>query len=74
VQAALANAEDDALTLNRHYAGIQYVGIPEFAAIGGQVAVEVSRVLGGQVPVRDALQRAQAAAAAGMAAGYTGKD
>ncbi|MCY4744240.1 sugar ABC transporter substrate-binding protein [Pelomonas sp. UHG3] len=75
VQAALANAEDDALTLNRHYVGIQYVGIPEFASIGGQVAVEVSRVLGGQVPVRDALQRAQAAAAAGMAAaGYTGKD
>jgi hypothetical protein len=37
--------------------------------------IEVSRVLGGQVPVRDALQRAQAAAAAGMAAaGYTGKD
>lgn len=71
VQAALAHAEDDAAALNRQYVGIQYVGIPEFPAIGGQVAAELARVLTGQQTVRQALQRAQALTTSGMtAAGY----
>lgn len=71
VQAALANAEGDAAALNRQYAGIQYVGIPEFPAIGGQVAAEVAKVLTGQQTVRQALQRAQVLTTSGMAAaGY----
>lgn len=71
VQAALASAEDDAASLNRQYAGIQYVGIPEFPAIGGQVAAELAKVLSGQQTVRQALQRAQALTTSGMtAAGY----
>jgi sorbitol/mannitol transport system substrate-binding protein len=53
------------------YVGIQYVGIPEFPAIGGQVAAELARVLTGQQTVPQALERSQALTTAAMAAaGY----
>lgn len=71
VRSALENAAGQATALNRQYTGIQYVGIPEFPAIGGQVAVEIARALGGQQTVPQALQRSQALTTAAMqAAGY----
>jgi ABC-type glycerol-3-phosphate transport system substrate-binding protein len=41
------------------YAGIQYVGIPEFQAIGTEVGQEISAALTGNVSVEQALQLAQ---------------
>ena len=75
VRAALdaADGHAKALNANRNYTGVQYVGIPEFPAIGGQVAAEVARALTGQQTVKQALQRAQDATTNAMAAaGYTG--
>lgn len=74
VQAALGGDAGLPAALHPHYTGVQYVGIPEFPAIGGQVAAEIARVLTGQQTVEQALQRAQAVAnAAVMAAGYAGQ-
>ncbi|HMF79227.1 MAG TPA: sugar ABC transporter substrate-binding protein [Bryobacteraceae bacterium] len=42
------------------YVGIQYVGIPEFQAIGTEVGQEISAALTGGVTVEQALQLAQA--------------
>lgn len=42
------------------YNGIQYVGIPEFPAIGNLVGQEVSRALRGEQSVKEALAKAQA--------------
>jgi sorbitol/mannitol transport system substrate-binding protein len=41
------------------YVGIQYVGIPEFQAIGAEVGQEISAALTGDVSVERALQLAQ---------------
>lgn len=41
------------------YTGVQIVGIPEFQAIGTQVGQMVAAALTGQMPVDQALQRAQ---------------
>ena len=41
------------------YVGIQYVGIPEFQAIGTEVGQEISAALTGDVTVEQALQLAQ---------------
>ncbi len=71
VRAALDGADHDATALNLRYTGIQYVGIPEFPAIGGQVAAELAKVLTRQQTVKQGLQRAQAVATGAMAAaGY----
>jgi sorbitol/mannitol transport system substrate-binding protein len=40
--------------------GIQYVGIPEFQAIGTEVGQEISAALAGRVTVEQALALAQA--------------
>ena len=42
------------------YVGIQYVGIPEFQAIGTEVGQEISAALAGQATVEQALALAQA--------------
>jgi sorbitol/mannitol transport system substrate-binding protein len=42
------------------YVGIQYVGIPEFQAIGTEVGQEISAALAGRVTVEQALALAQA--------------
>jgi sorbitol/mannitol transport system substrate-binding protein len=42
------------------YVGIQYVGIPEFQAIGTEVGQEISAALAGRVSVQQALALAQA--------------
>jgi len=42
------------------YVGIQYVGIPEFQAIGTVVGQEISGALSGSVTVEQALELAQA--------------
>ncbi len=73
VRAALEAADGHAraLNANRSYTGVQYVGIPEFPAIGGLVAVEIAKALTGQQTVKQALQRAQDATTNAMAAaGY----
>jgi sorbitol/mannitol transport system substrate-binding protein len=71
VRAALEGASAQARAPQHHYAGIQYVGIPEFPAIGGQVAAELAKVITGQQTVPQALQRSQALTTAAMAAaGY----
>jgi ABC-type glycerol-3-phosphate transport system substrate-binding protein len=44
------------------YVGIQYVGIPEFQALGTEVGQEISSALAGQVTVQQALAAAQAEA------------
>lgn len=44
------------------YVGIQYVGIPEFQAIGTEVGQEISAALAGRATVRQALALAQAEA------------
>jgi sorbitol/mannitol transport system substrate-binding protein len=44
------------------YVGIQYVGIPEFQAIGTEVGQEISAALAGRVTVQQALALAQAEA------------
>ena len=42
------------------YVGIQYVGIPEFQALGTEVGQEISAALAGQVTVESALSASQA--------------
>jgi ABC-type glycerol-3-phosphate transport system substrate-binding protein len=44
------------------YVGIQYVGIPEFQAIGTEVGQEISAALAGRTTVQHALELAQAEA------------
>ncbi len=44
------------------YVGIQYVGIPEFQAIGTEVGQEISAALAGRTTVQQALELAQAEA------------
>jgi sorbitol/mannitol transport system substrate-binding protein len=44
------------------YVGIQYVGIPEFQALGTEVGQEISAALAGRVSVDQALELAQAEA------------
>lgn len=41
------------------YVGIQYVGIPEFPAIGDQVGAEMAKMLRGEQSVQEALVKAQ---------------
>jgi sorbitol/mannitol transport system substrate-binding protein len=41
------------------YSGVQYVGIPEFQALGTQVGQMIAAALTGQMPVEQALQAAQ---------------
>ncbi|MDX1606627.1 MAG: sugar ABC transporter substrate-binding protein [Candidatus Competibacterales bacterium] len=54
------------------YTGIQYVGIPEFQAIGTQVGQTIAAALSGQMSVDQALQSAQASVSRTMRqAGYT---
>ncbi|HXH02923.1 MAG TPA: sugar ABC transporter substrate-binding protein [Candidatus Competibacteraceae bacterium] len=53
------------------YTGVQYVGIPEFQAIGTQVGQAIAGALTGQMPVDQALKSAQAVATRTMRqAGY----
>ncbi|MBL8468947.1 MAG: extracellular solute-binding protein [Methyloversatilis discipulorum] len=44
----------------RHYSGVQWVGIPEFPAIGHAVGTELARALRGEQDVDAALRRSQA--------------
>lgn len=44
----------------RPYSGIQFVGIPEFPAIGHQVGTEISRAVAGKITAEQALSNAQA--------------
>ncbi len=53
------------------YIGIQYVGIPEFPAIGTQVGQNVARLLGGDMTVEQVLAESQSLAVDQMrASGY----
>jgi ABC-type glycerol-3-phosphate transport system substrate-binding protein len=53
------------------YIGIQYVGIPEFQAIGTQVGQFIAAALAGQTTVDEAMKKSQAAALSAMQqAGY----
>ncbi len=55
------------------YAGIQYVGIPEFPAIGNQVGMEIEKALTGKISVKEALAASQEKTAAQMKrSGYPG--
>ena len=69
---AINSADPTDQTLNpRPYVGIQYVGIPEFQAIGTQVGQTIAAVLTGKMPLDQALKSAQAATARTMTqAGY----
>src|SRR6185312_3980851 len=61
VLSAIENADIKNATLQpKPYNGIQYVGIPEFPAIGNQVGLEIEKVLRGEQTVKMALSRAQA--------------
>lgn len=58
-------------TSTKPYAGIQFVGIPEFQAIGTQVGQTIASALTGQTSVDQALEQAQAATTRTMkSAGY----
>jgi len=72
VLAAIESADPTDQTLNPSpYIGIQYVGIPEFQAIGTTVGQTIAAVLAGQMSVDQALQSAQAAVSRTMRqAGY----
>lgn len=59
VRDALRNAKVPP-TPPRPYTGIQFVGIPEFPAIGHHVGSEISLILSGRNTVDQALQNAQA--------------
>ena len=60
VLAAIETADPTNNTLNPSpYNGIQYVGIPEFQAIGTQVGQMIAAALTGQMSVEQALQSAQ---------------
>ena len=60
VLTALENANEKDSTLKpKPYLGIQYVGIPEFPAIGHQVGIEISKALQGKQSVKQALTSSQ---------------
>lgn len=75
VLAAINSADPTDQTLNpRPYVGIQYVGIPEFQAIGTQAGQTIAAVLTGKMPLDQALKSVQAATARTMQqAGYSKK-
>jgi sorbitol/mannitol transport system substrate-binding protein len=63
VREALVNADyTRPSALPVPYVGIQYVGIPEFQAIGAEVGQEISAALAGRATVKQALASAQAEA------------
>ncbi|PAU76791.1 ABC transporter substrate-binding protein [Halomonas salipaludis] len=69
---AMQNADPTDSTLKPSpYTGVQFVGIPEFQAIGTQVGQSVAAALTGQMPVEQALESAQRSAERSMRqAGY----
>lgn len=69
---AIQSADPTDSTLNpRPYTGVQFVGIPEFQAIGTQVGQTIAGALTGQMSVEQALKSAQASVARTMKqAGY----
>lgn len=72
VLAAIQSADPTDSTLNPSpYIGVQYVGIPEFQAIGTQVGQTIAAALSGRMSVDQALQSAQASVSRTMRqAGY----
>lgn len=46
----------------RPYKGVQFVGIPEFISLGTNVSEDIAAAIAGNITVREALERAQAAA------------
>ena len=59
-EAAITSADpDDPGTQPRPAAGIQFVAIPEFAALGTTVSEYVSSAIAGQITVQEALDRGQ---------------
>ncbi|MDQ2696401.1 MAG: sugar ABC transporter substrate-binding protein [Pseudomonadota bacterium] len=57
---AIQSADPTDATLNpAPYTGVQFVGIPEFQAIGTQVGQTIAAALSGQMPVDQALKSAQ---------------
>ena len=69
---AMQNADPTDSTLKPSpYIGVQFVGIPEFQAIGTQVGQSIAAALTGQMPVEQALESAQRNAERAMRqAGY----
>ncbi|MDR5904446.1 sugar ABC transporter substrate-binding protein [Franzmannia qiaohouensis] len=69
---AMQNADPTDSTLKPSpYTGVQFVGIPEFQAIGTQVGQSIAAALTGQMPVEQALESAQRSAERAMRqAGY----
>ena len=69
---AIESADPNDSTLNESpYSGVQFVGIPEFQAIGTQVGQTLAAALAGQISVDQALQSAQSSVARTMRqAGY----
>ena len=69
---AMQNADPTDSTLKpAPYTGVQFVGIPEFQAIGTQVGQSIAAALTGQMPVEQALESAQRSAERAMRqAGY----
>ncbi|MDX1653789.1 MAG: sugar ABC transporter substrate-binding protein [Candidatus Competibacteraceae bacterium] len=69
---AIESADPTDQTLEPNpYTGVQYVGIPEYQAIGTQVGQAIAAALAGQMPVDQALQSAQASVSRTMRqAGY----
>lgn len=60
VLAAIQSANPNDPTLKpTPYTGIQYIGIPEFPALGTQVGQEIARILEGSISVDQALKNAQ---------------
>ena len=56
------------------YSGIQYVGIPEFPAIGAQIGEEIVKLLNDEITLDEALENAQLIAEKQMkASGYIEK-
>ena len=57
---SIESADPVTTTANpKPYSGVQYVGIPEFQALGAQVGQMLAAALTGQMPVEQALQAAQ---------------
>lgn len=69
---AIATASPNDATLPRSpYVGVQYVAIPEFQSIGTAVGQQISMLLQSNMPVQEALHRAQRLTEGKMrAAGY----
>ena len=59
LEAILAADPNDPGVQPRPAPGIQFVGIPEFPALGTQVSQEISSAIAGQTSVDDALERGQ---------------